>query len=419
MRLASRRSLRHKADMADLDSSFPTDSVLVSVGERFRLGRFAAAATLLERAYSEGHGSLESLTRGVRALVRGNAFAAVAELERAARISPDFPGLAEVLASAYRRDARYGDALAWAARCRPASRQGWFESGAAWAALGEAEKSLAAYDAALALDSGHGASWVGSAAPALDLVGVGAALERLERGLDCPGVNGKSWGLVAALHRLRGDPVRAEEVVAARIGDDPRRRPLIDGVRALDGSYSHDCRLFGLSAATLRHALSLAQRPGLVLEFGVRRGTSIAVLAQAARQAVHGFDSFEGLPEGWGSAPAGVLTTGAQIPEVPDSVTLHPGWFEDTLPGFLADHDEPVRLVNIDSDIYSSACTVLTALTPRLGPGAILVFDEFIGNRRWDQDEYRAFHEWAGRTGARWDVAAVGPFTKQVVIRLL
>src|SRR5690606_2685135 len=49
---------------------------------------------------------------------------------------------------------------------------------------------------------------------------------------------------------------------------------------------------------TLAFALSQARPDGLVLELGVRRGTSLRFLATLAPE-VHGFDSFEGLPLPW------------------------------------------------------------------------------------------------------------------------
>src|SRR3954464_11267342 len=153
---------------------------------------------------------------------------------------------------------------------------------------------------------------------------------------------------------------------------------------------------------------------GLVLEFGVRRGTSITHIAEAAGQPVHGFDSFEGLPEKWGSQPQGSFTTELELPPVPGNATLRAGWFEDTLPTFLGEHPGSVRFVNIDCDIYSSTRTVLSALAGRLRPGSILVFDEFIGNQTWREHEYKAFQEFVHGTGVRYEYFAACPFTRQV-----
>ncbi len=329
---------------------------------------------------------------------------------------PGWPGLNEAMAAALRRDARYEDAVAAAAGD---SDQLLYERGMALTALSRGAEALAAFDRLLARDPDFAASWFNSHAAALELNGPDDAMDRLRRALACKGANGKYWGHLEALLRLSGRTKEADTLYAGRLAGHPKRLALPDSVRAVLPHARPGCRLFGLSAPLLRHALDQASRPGLVLEFGVRRGTSLRVLAQAAGQEVHGFDSFEGLPESWGSEPAGVLTTGQELPEVPANAHLHAGWFQDSLPPFLAVHPGPVRLVNIDSDIYSSARFVLEQLTGRLGPGAVVVFDEFIGNRSWAEDEYRAWMEWAGATGARWEVFAINPCTKQVAIRLL
>lgn len=354
-------------------------------------------------------------------LAANEAFAAVAAYERAFAAAPEWPGLRDALVAAYRRDARYADAVRLAEAAEAAgvaSVQTFYEKAVSLERLGEAEAALAAYDAALARDPDRAAAWFGSHGPALQLRGVDTALERLRRATACAGANGKYWSYVWVYEALRGRGAAAQAVYDARLADHPKRRHLADGVAALRPHLAPDFRLFGVSAHLLRHALGLATAPGLVLEFGVRRGTSLRHVAAAAGQTVHGFDSFEGLPESWIATPRGALTAGATPPEAPVNAVLHPGWFDDTLPTFLAKHGGPVRFVNIDSDLYSSAKTVLTALAPRIQPGTILVFDEFVGNRTWRDDEYKAFQEFVRDFGVVYDYAALAPATKQVAARI-
>jgi hypothetical protein len=328
------------------------------------------------------------------------------------------PEAARLLAAAYRRDARYADCVRLV-DAGPACVQMLYEKAMSLAQLSDGPAALAAFDAVLQRDPDRAAAWFGSHGPALELEGIDAALDRLGRASACPGANGKYRAHAYALLRLSGAGDRARRLFDRDLAAHPRRRALADGVDALLPALDCGVRLFGLSASLLGHALDRADRPGLVLEFGVRRGTSIRHLAALSGQQVHGFDSFEGLPEDWGGEQGGVLTTEAELPEVPDNVRLHPGWFSDTVAPFLAAHPQPVRLANIDSDIYSSACQVLSALAPRIGPGTVLVFDEFIGNRTWADDEYRAFAEFIDRHPMSWRVIAVGPATKQVAIRIL
>ena len=164
--------------------------------------------------------------------------------------------------------------------------------------------------------------------------------------------------------------------------------------------------------------LNAANKHGLVLEFGVRHGTSIRKIAELAKQNVHGFDSFEGLPEVWHHEPKGSYTTKGQIPTVPKSVQFHVGWFENTLPKFLEEYPGTVRFINIDCDIYSSTKTVLDLLAPRIVPGSVIVFDEYIGNEHWREDEYKAFQEAVARYGWSYEYLCFSVFTKQVAVRI-
>ncbi|MBI5166002.1 MAG: class I SAM-dependent methyltransferase [Magnetospirillum sp.] len=394
-------------------------TMLKRARELVRRGQSEAALTLA-RAHAQTAGDPASRLALGRVLLLANQPAAAARVfETLAAETPDLPGVADALAAAWRRDARYAEAVALAAAAADPGPQLLYEAAMSLAALGEAEPALAAFDRGLGMEPTLAAAWFGAAGPALEVGGFAAAIDRLQRALACPGAAGRYWAPLWALKRLSGDAAGAETVFAAHLAGHPRRRPLADSLAALLPAAIPAARVFGLSAPLLRHALTAAAVPGLVIEFGVRRGTSIAVLAAAAVQEVHGFDSFEGLPEAWGSAPQGVLTTGRCLPAVAGNVRLHAGWFADTVAPVLAAHPGPLRLANIDSDLYSSAKTVLDALGPRLVPGSVLVFDEMIGNRHWRDHEWKAWHEHAAATGRRWEAFAVGPFTKQVAIRVV
>ena len=153
---------------------------------------------------------------------------------------------------------------------------------------------------------------------------------------------------------LQGDPESAEAQFAQLPGEGGAPHFLVDSWRYARVHRTAATRILTDARATMALGLKAAGREGLVLEFGVRFGNSIRALAVQAGQQVHGFDSFEGLPEAWGSNPRGVYSTGGRLPEVPGNVQLHVGWFEDSLPQFCADHREPVRFMNVDCDIYSS-----------------------------------------------------------------
>ena len=48
-----------------------------------------------------------------------------------------------------------------------------------------------------------------------------------------------------------------------------------------------------------------------------------------------------------------------------------------------------------------------------------LVFDEFIVNNNWEQDEFKALNEFCEENSFIYEVVAVSLFTKQVVCRLV
>jgi hypothetical protein len=132
---------------------------------------------------------------------------------------------------------------------------------------------------------------------------------------------------------------------------------------------------------------------------------------------VYGFDSFEGLPEAWRSGfPAGAFDLD-QLPDVPGA-ELVVGWFDDTVPGFLAEHPGPVSFLHLDADLYSSTRTVLDLVGPRLQPGSIVLFDEYFNYLGWEEHEHRAWREYVARTGTRFEYLGYTIDNEQVIVRV-
>lgn len=151
----------------------------------------------------------------------------------------------------------------------------------------------------------------------------------------------------------------------------------------------------------LARAFSLAKfdQNQLVLEFGVFSGRTINHLASLARVKVYGFDSFEGLPERWRSGfPQGFFKVDS-LPRVKPNVELVKGLFNDTLPAFIQAHPEPVGFLHIDCDLYSSTQVIFAMLRERIGPGCVIVFDEYFNYPGWQDGEFKAFHEFLDATG--------------------
>jgi hypothetical protein len=149
-------------------------------------------------------------------------------------------------------------------------------------------------------------------------------------------------------------------------------------------------------------AKPLADDRVVFLEFGVFEGVSLrgwSKMLTNPESQLHGFDSFRGLPEAWDAhRPAGTFDHQGRPPTFDDPrVTLHIGWFNETLPKFvLPPHDRLV--LNLDADLYSSTKLVLEQLRDQLRPGTILIFDEFCDRLH----EMKAFDEFLKETGQKY-----------------
>lgn len=131
----------------------------------------------------------------------------------------------------------------------------------------------------------------------------------------------------------------------------------------------------------------------LYLEFGVWQGASLRSWSNLLRNplsSLHGFDSFEGLPERWNRNYArGHFDVKGVLPQFDDPrIVLHKGWFHETLPGFVLPEHERL-LLNMDADVYSSTKCVLNTLREVICPGTIIIFDEFVDHHH----ELKAFKE--------------------------
>jgi hypothetical protein len=169
---------------------------------------------------------------------------------------------------------------------------------------------------------------------------------------------------------------------------------------------------------TLEHALALAPTGGMALEFGVWTGTTLKIIAAARPGEVYGFDSFAGLPESWRAGfPTGAFG-GAEPPQV-SGAEIVVGLFAETLPSFLATHPGPVDLLHLDADLYSSTACVLEHVGPRLHPGSVVVFDEFLNYPGWERHEARAWLEYTAARDLAFRYEAYTHDHEQVVVRIL
>lgn len=165
-----------------------------------------------------------------------------------------------------------------------------------------------------------------------------------------------------------------------------------------------------MNKSSLQYGLTLMNNKHKhVLEFGVCRGGTIRTIRKELDKSfkVFGFDSFIGLPEVWVDKDGAVVvppeyfSTNGVIPSVKD-VKFYAGWFTDTLQEYLK-IAEPIALLHIDSDLYSSAKEVLWALNNYIVEGTIIVFDEWFykHDAKYDDHEQKAFREWVVKFGRK------------------
>lgn len=142
-------------------------------------------------------------------------------------------------------------------------------------------------------------------------------------------------------------------------------------------------------------ALSL-DKAGPWAEFGVNRGGSIRLLADYAPSDMIGFDSFEGLPTDWNRGRYNKVDKDDHVftkvlPNVPENVTLQPGWFDETLKKFQSQYNKNFVLIHIDVDVYESAIYVLKNVA--MANQCVVVFDDYFNYPGWRTGEWKAFEE--------------------------
>ena len=189
------------------------------------------------------------------------------------------------------------------------------------------------------------------------------------------------------------------------------------------GHWLHQQRLFPQVRVDRTHQLfdliieQVADQDVLYLEFGVFRGDSMRYWSRQLRNPqakLHGFDSFEGLPEAWNiDSPQGHFSTNGAVPVIEDPrVKFFKGWFSNTLPGYnVPPHDRLV--LDMDADLYSSTIYVLKTLESFIVPGTYIYFDEFADR----QNELRAFSEFVIDTKMRFELLGANRDYSKVVFR--
>jgi len=172
---------------------------------------------------------------------------------------------------------------------------------------------------------------------------------------------------------------------------------------------------------TILKELNLMNAPIQYLEFGVAKGEMIKFWSSKnthPESSFIGFDSFEGLPEGWEDKKTGHFDVEGNLPEINDHrVDFVKGWFQDTVYQTLKNKEfNRQAIFHLDADLFSSTIYVLFQLHAFLKEGDILIFDEFSNF----EHEFRAFEIFKKSTGRKWKYDLIGAVNnfRQIAIRI-
>lgn len=342
---------------------------------------------------------------------------AVKAYRDAIRLAPDLVQAHSNLATTLSELGLFDEAVAHcklALSYQPGFTDALYNLGNAHREAGRHADAVTAYTKAIAADGDHADAYCNLGLTEMVTAGLDPAIRTLAKALKADPEHDMARFYQAVASEMTG--ADATQLFQALPDDDTTVRAWLDSWDYVKSHSTLQTDIIHCPYALLSQALNAATLDGLVLEFGVRHGQSIRHIAGETDRAVHGFDSFHGLPSAWGGEPEGVYSTDGTLPDVPDNVTLHAGLFEDTLGTFLDSHPGDVRFCNIDCDIHASTATVLDALAPRIRPGSVLVFDEYLINPTWRDDEYKAFHDAAGKYGWKYRYLAFGIVTKQAAV---
>jgi len=351
----------------------------------------------------------------------GNSARAVAAYERALALAPDLAEARNNLGLTLLEMGRTAAAtseLAAARALAPSSAAIHVNLGNALLEAERTTDAVASYGRAIEIDPGCTPARFNLHAVLFDQGDLAGAARELEHILTRAPNHHLARFFLAVVAREQGNVGRAQSLLAEleRAVDGPAH--LLESFAYAEHVRSSCTRLFARAPCTLGYAIDQAQVDGLVLELGVRFGKSLRFIAARCAGLVHGFDSFQGLPETWGPLPAGSYSTHDKVPAMPANVRLHVGWFHETLPTFVADSAGPIRLANIDCDLGSSTAIALEHLGGHVVAGSVLVFDEYFANPGWRDGEFSAFQAEATRRGWRYEYLAMSLFSKQAAVRI-
>jgi tetratricopeptide (TPR) repeat protein len=387
-----------------------------------QIGDLDTANSFYKKATLLAPQQIEPLVNLANNLLKQNQFSeSFALYKKALAITPDSALIHYNIGSLFLKSMKPAQAQSWfrkALALQANNASAWNSLGVCLTELGELPEALEAYQQAITLDPHFVEPLFNRHAVLVDLERGAEAMQALEQAASLDSANPMYVFFLGMLQAYCGQEELGEKTLRL-IAQAPSVQPELESWAHLKTLNLQSSVLTGTNTKTIEVAMAHAKLDGLVLEFGVYNGKSICNIASLVQTEVHGFDSFEGIPENWNDEPQGSYSANGDLPEVPANVTLHQGWFDQTIPEFKKTHPEPIRFMNIDCDLYSSTKTIFDLLGPQIVPGTVIVFDEYIGYKSWKEDEFKAFQEALVQYQWKYELLAFSFASKQVAIKII
>lgn len=163
---------------------------------------------------------------------------------------------------------------------------------------------------------------------------------------------------------------------------------------------------------------------GAIIEFGIYKGGTINYIAKKNKnKIIYGFDSFEGLPEDWRYGfSKGKFKLNKKIPKLERNIKIYAECFENSIPKFIEDKKNTpglISFIHVDCDLYSSTKLIFSLLTNQIGPGTVIVFDEYFNYPGWERGEFLAFKEFILSKKLNYKYLTYNYLHEQVAIKII
>ena len=379
----------------------------IEQGELKKAVEAYSKAISIKPNYTEAYNNMGNALRD-----QGELKKAVEAYTKALSINPDYAEAHNNMGNALKNQGKLKEAVkayTKAISIKPDYAEAFSNMGNALLDQGKLKDATAAYSKAIALKPNFTEAYWNLSGTASN---IGESKNLVKKCLETDPKNLKAKLTLSALQFYEGDKSNFNELINSPLKDHAFMRSFVwaFSLPTLPPVHFNRWALFD-------HMISLSKKDRPFYEFGVWRAEAFKYLIKTIKKG-YGFDTFEGLPEDWHNEKAGSYTSDGNIPKIKGGQFIV-GKFEDTLPSFFAEKRPMASIINFDADLYSSTICALNFAKPVIDQYTILIFDEFITNKDWEQDEYKALEEFCANNGYTYEVIAISFFTKQVAVKII